>query len=520
MSSIDHTAKKNVPMRHSVADNPTDNGKTGPPIKGPRWVGYVVTLVLEAALTAGLLLIAPYFPLGNFPITYVILIMAVAYLFGEGPAILAFFTGLLVFDYFFVPPFHTILPHPNDPMGWTRLAAFLLGTSVVGFATLMMRRSKKRIERLADELKQQRALLDTFARNVPVGLALHGRDTRYIIANQALAPMVNRQLNEIENKTVWEVLPEYLARDAAAAIEKVFTTGEPLAWHDLTTNLDIERCFDIDYYPIRASSNEVIGVGVVVVEITERVAAHRKLEQIYEREHYIAETLQMSLMGSVPERIDDLKFDTQYRAALEEARVGGDFYDVFNISDDETVIVIGDVSGKGLRAAAQLALVKYSIRGRAYDCNSPAIIVDQVNKTLVRDVDLESFITLFVGVLNRRDRTLTYVNAGHSPTFLWEAAKKQAIEIEPTGPLMGVAMEAVYKEHVIHLDSGDEILLGTDGLIEIRCKADYLQSEGLMELYTDLKRSHDMSARKLVERVIEYCDGELRDDLAILRISV
>lgn len=119
----------------------------------PWWTGYLVTVTAEAILTVCLRLLLPVFPLANFPIPYVLVMMMVAYLFGEGPAILAFILGFVCFAYFF-PPYHGIWPPAITITDWAGLAALLIGTAIVGFATAAMRRSSKRSERLAVELQQ------------------------------------------------------------------------------------------------------------------------------------------------------------------------------------------------------------------------------------------------------------------------------------------------------------------------------------------------------------------------------
>src|SRR5690606_12476372 len=134
-----------------------------------------------------------------------------------------------------------------------------------------------------------------------------------------------------------------------------------------------------------------------------------------EREHNIAESLQASLMGTVPERIDGLEFECLYRAALDEARVGGDFFDVFELPSDRIGIAIGDVSGKGLKAATQVAVAKYSLRAWAHECSSAACMMERVNKVIARDSESDSFTSIFAAVMDVKTGELDYANAGHAP---------------------------------------------------------------------------------------------------------
>jgi PAS domain S-box-containing protein len=492
----------------------------GPVAEWPRWFGYAATLILEIGLTYFLVWLYPYFPLGDFPITYVVLIMLVAYVFGEGPAILALVTGLLLFDYYFVPPLYSIWPIAVKVHEWAKIAAFFMGTSVVGFATIMMRRSKRRIHVLVGELERQKALLEAFTHNVPVGLALHDRQTHYLIANEAMARLHNLTLDDIIGKTVSEIVPEPMATAKSTAIESVFATGQSVIQQAALEVGGQDRHFDIQHHPVRTASGEVLGVGAVVVETTELVQAHEALQRDYDHEHRIADILQGSMLAEVEKRIGQYEFETLYRAALDEARVGGDFYDVFELRDGKLAIVIGDVSGKGLRAAVQVAMARCNIRGRLYDCPDPSAALTQVNNTLVYEMLSEAFVTVFVGVLDTTSKTLTYANAGHEPAVFWCAGDRQANLLDPTGPLLGMLADSVFTAEMIAFSPGDEILLGTDGLFELRRDHGYMRIEDLIAIYTELKQAQGFSALKLVDEVIRFCGTELRDDIAVLRVGV
>ncbi|MDO8682728.1 MAG: SpoIIE family protein phosphatase [Armatimonadota bacterium] len=636
-----------------------------PQIRRPKWIGYSLTLLLEIGLTWGLKSLYPFFPIASFPIPYVLLMMAVAYLFGEGPAILAFFAGLAAYIYFFVYPLHSGWPLAVDANDWARMVAYLLGTAIVGFATVLMRRSGAALRNLAEELahakqlaeqgyselnailssmadavividagrkvvfaneaalnivkinrqlgqsvetwieaanvrnlnsipvqvddhplvkalrgelvseeilliaggygpdtvvsaaaapvrspsgditgsvivvrditlqarlqeevERQKTLLDTFMQNVSVGLIFQDREMRCALANLALGEINHMSIEDMIGKTPHEYLPPELAKRVEAALQAALS-GETIFWRDVVANMDGERSFNIEHIPITASNGDIIGTGTVIVETTEQVRARRELERVYERERRIAETLQASLLGAVPHRIGEFEFETVYRAALEEARVGGDFYDVFRISEDKVGIVIGDVSGKGLTAAVHVATAKYTIRSRAYETNSPASVMLRTNESLLREMEVEGFVTVFLGILDRRTRTVTYANCGHEPVLLWNSSERLATLVAPTGPALGAMNDIVCEEGTLRIHPGDELLLGTDGLFEIPCpqrkgadRGEYMEVGELLGVYHDLKCSGHSSAAMLLQRVLERCGCDLRDDVAILRMTL
>jgi PAS domain S-box-containing protein len=120
----------------------------------PSWMGYPAVFVLIALVTIFLVQLEAHIPLSHFPISYILVIMLLAYVFGTGPAVLAFVLGLYVYDYFFIPPKHTLLPHAEDPMGWAAIVAYLLGASIVGVSMVLVSRSKRHIELIAEELRR------------------------------------------------------------------------------------------------------------------------------------------------------------------------------------------------------------------------------------------------------------------------------------------------------------------------------------------------------------------------------
>lgn len=104
--------------------------------------------------------------------------------------------------------------------------------------------------------------------------------------------------------------------------------------------------------------------------------------------------------------------------------------------------------------------------------------------------------------------------------MLWRAADHEVTFLESTGLLLGYEENATYDQHCIDLEQGDDIFLGTDGLYEVHCHGRYLEMDGLLELYIESKLAGDGSAAQIVSRVADFCDHQLRDDIAVLRVSV
>lgn len=119
--------------------------------QGPKWLGYAVALVLVIAMTVGLVALYPIFPLGKYPIAYVLLVMMMAYFFGGGPAVVSGVLGWIAYTSLFVEPIGFSWPIVNSAEGWARQMAFLLGVTVVAVAAIQAKAANRRISQLADE---------------------------------------------------------------------------------------------------------------------------------------------------------------------------------------------------------------------------------------------------------------------------------------------------------------------------------------------------------------------------------
>lgn len=484
-------------------------------------LGYIVAALVEVVLTAVLVILKPYYPLHLFPTLQILTIIIIAYYYGTGPAFFAFSIGLMGFAYFFTFPSVVSRPESIAAENWAGLISFFLGSLIGGLTAFFFRRSQLRIRHLAEELDRQKTLLDTLMKNVPVGLAFVDRNLRYIVANRALDEMNQTPFGETVGKTIHEVLSPALASEVEPVIRHVIETGESAFWSEVpSSRWNVQHYIDASFLPVITSDGMVIGVGAVLVDTTEKVTTRQSLERSYNREHHIAETLQTALLGDVPEILGNLRLETVYRAAMEESRVGGDFYDAFQIPCGKTVIAIGDVSGKGLAAAVQVALAKYSLRGRAHECDDPGKLMEQVNSAMVAGTDPEDFVTIFVGIWDHERHRLTYASGGHAPVLLWRSTEHQAEIIYPTGPLVGIIDQAAFSEETIELQPGDELLLGTDGLFEIRCNGRMMELDDLLAIYNETKHSGALTVGPFIDRISEVCDGQFRDDIAVLRVSI
>lgn len=258
------------------------------------------------------------------------------------------------------------------------------------------------------------------------------------------------------------------------------------------------------------------------VSLVEAVATQTQtaLEAVWvqRREHQIAQQLQDALQPAVPKHVPGLSVGRFTRPALDEAQVGGDFYDIFPLDKELFAVVIGDVSGKGLAAAQQLALIRNSLRTTLYLSRAPAEAASALNTIVTSHDLLVGFVTAWVGVYDAAMGQVRYCSCGHEPGLVRRAGG--AVEVtETTGPPLGVAEGAEYGERAVTLSPGDALLLYTDGLSESGpSRRELLGTEGLMWLLAELESGMGAQAEAdaLFRDVSTYTNGVFRDDVALL----
>jgi serine phosphatase RsbU (regulator of sigma subunit) len=209
-----------------------------------------------------------------------------------------------------------------------------------------------------------------------------------------------------------------------------------------------------------------------------------------------------------------------YRSATKGTFVGGDVFDVHLLRDRRAMVMVADVSGKGVDAAVETAFVKYAIRALARATTSPADIVRQVNQMYAQDGDrwgAGSFIVLFLAILDLEAGELCYASAGHGSAYLRRGAEVRTLAV--TGPALGILDDSTYGEECIRLRPSDTLLVVTDGLTESRDRSgSLLTEEGVAEWFSesDNKTSAQGLVDALLDRALARANGDIADDLAVV----
>jgi len=215
-----------------------------------------------------------------------------------------------------------------------------------------------------------------------------------------------------------------------------------------------------------AGGPAVCGVLVFGAEVTDQVEAADRLRESERRQREAAVTLQRSLLPQALEQPDDLRVAALYQPGGADAAVGGDWYDVITLGGGRTALVIGDVMGRGMRAAAVMGQLRTAVRAYAR-LDLPPHEVLQLLDGLATEIDPTQIATCVYAVFDPNEQHLTYASAGHLPLLVREADGKVTAAAEQTGPPLGTG-GWLYTSATVPFCPGAAGVLYTDGLVERR----------------------------------------------------
>jgi len=210
-----------------------------------------------------------------------------------------------------------------------------------------------------------------------------------------------------------------------------------------------------------------------------------------------------------------------YGTSIPSKKVSGDYYDYIKINKDETLIIIADISGKGIPAALLMANLQAAIRSIANLGLTLNTMLHNINSLLYENSAPEKFATLFIAKLNAKKNSFEYINAGHNPPLLINngSVVKELIE---GGIILGIIPDIPdFESETIQLSHGDRILLYTDGVTEAMNDKD--EEFGLEKLEEIVKLDFG-SSEKTVENILsaikKFTQNQIQfDDITLITIT-
>ncbi|MDQ0681734.1 PAS domain S-box-containing protein [Streptomyces achromogenes] len=221
---------------------------------------------------------------------------------------------------------------------------------------------------------------------------------------------------------------------------------------------------DVTLWPTRDTNGRVVGACAIVRDISDRKRAEAELTALYEQQRHIALTLQRSLMGTPP-ALPGLATASRYRPATQGAGVGGDWFDLIPLGADRVGVLIGDVMGRGLEAAAVMGQLRSAAHALAKTGMQPRQLMRALD-TCVADLDVpDQLVTCCYLVIAPDAGTVTVCSAGHLPVLVAGAGAGISALPCPVNAPLGVG-DVLYEQASSEIPPGATLVLYTDGLIE------------------------------------------------------
>ncbi|HVP06844.1 MAG TPA: PP2C family protein-serine/threonine phosphatase, partial [Candidatus Acidoferrum sp.] len=221
-----------------------------------------------------------------------------------------------------------------------------------------------------------------------------------------------------------------------------------------------EEPFSSEDRELLVTMSHHVGMALENAELLEVARREAQLT----REFEIARDIQHRLF---PSSVPDVASWQLAGACIPAGQVGGDYYDIFEIDPQRIVLSLGDVSGKGLGASFTMSSVHATIRTkRALLLHDPACVIQELNGYLVDSTPPETFVSLFLAILDTTSGTVRYFNCGHPPALILRGKSREVEFLSEGSTLLGSFSEITVREGESHLEPGDMILIYSDGVTE------------------------------------------------------
>ena len=353
-------------------------------------------------------------------------------------------------------------------------------------------------------------------------------DWRYTYLNRQTEILLGRTRDDLLGKELWTEYPGLSGTEFEAAYRGA--AEQRIAASVTQFYPDHDRWYEVNAYPAPD------GVTAYFRDVTERMRHEEALREAAAKNERIAETLQRSmLVAPPPDRFPGLELATDYEAAWDEAQVGGDFYDTFALAGGRVALVVGDATGKGLEAAAHTAEVKYALRAYLRENADPAEALGRLNRFLMQSQHLDATggsneeasemacVALALAVVDTATGEGICSCAGSEPPLLVRAsAEGLAEEVEAFGQLLGAGDEGEYVSTPFVMETGDLLVMTTDGITEARSLTNRRHFFGLSGVVDSVQESLrgpiglEKVATGVTGRAKAFAGGKLRDDVCLL----
>jgi serine phosphatase RsbU (regulator of sigma subunit) len=300
-----------------------------------------------------------------------------------------------------------------------------------------------------------------------------------------------------------EMLEPFLAKGWTAAVVPVATPAETISALQI-----------LSFRPGDPITDETVDAALAIAG---QAALAIDNARLYQQQKEFADTMQRSLLPRDAPDVPGLEVGEVYESSA-RVDVGGDIYDFVQLDDGRLAVVLGDVTGHGVEATADMAMAKFVFRSLAREHPEPGDFLAFANDVVVDEIAPGKFITMTYLAVDPARGEVACANAGHPPPRL-VLPDGTVRGLEAPGIVLGIDSGQTYEEVRAELPVGSTIVLYTDGVVEARNGGELYGTERLDELLLSLRSLPAAElARALTEDARSYAGGELSDDLAVVVI--
>jgi serine phosphatase RsbU (regulator of sigma subunit) len=300
-----------------------------------------------------------------------------------------------------------------------------------------------------------------------------------------------------------EMLGPFLAKGWTAAVVPVATPAETISALEI-----------LSFRPGDPITDDKVDAALAIAG---QAALAIDNARLYQQQKEFADTMQRSLLPREPPSVPGLEVGEVYESSA-RVDVGGDIYDFVQLDDGRLAVVLGDVTGHGVEATADMAMAKFVFRSLAREHPEPGDFLAFANDVVVDEIASGKFITMTYVAVDPLRGEVACANAGHPPPRL-VLPDGTVHGLDAPGIVLGIDSGQTYEEVRTELPVGSTIVLYTDGVIEARTGGDLYGTDRLDAL---LAAKRELPAAELARAVTEdarsYAGGELSDDLAVVVI--
>ncbi len=374
------------------------------------------------------------------------------------------------------------------------------------------RRAAVREARLADRAILLQSAIDASSESIYA----KDREGRHLLSNRARAAALTGGDGDADliGRTVEEFVEPAVAEDIQRNEQQVIRTGAERQFQEVLPFPDGPHVFAITKSPLRDREGAVTGVVGVARDITEQLELLADRERLYQLQHRLAESLQLSMLGL--QDIDDPRMDVcaTYIAAADELAVGGDWYDVLSLPNDRFGLIVGDAVGHGVDSVMAMGQLRNALAALALVESDPAATLESLD-LFVTGMAHAQWATCLLAIVDPTQERLTYSCAGHMPPLIAIPDAAPEIVFDRQDPPLAVRPGVPRRSTSVPFPVGSIVVLYTDGLVERRNEVIDAGMERLVALVDDLRdEPTETLCGELIDRLVD--PSTQSDDATVL----